>query len=372
MTRSLARLKRPERLLKMITRFLSGQLGLTHAAILVRNPAKSHYTIFDSRGVRKLPRSLLKFDSEHRLIRWFQPEKKNGEPLRNWLSSGGIQVSLRNGGSEELRKLQRILSDLRADIAVPGYYKKTLVAVLLLGEKLSRRLLAETEIHFFQTLIHDVAIAVKTSEDHRRIESLCNKEEETYYQIMKSLAQEIHAKDPYTFSHIHQVEQLGLMTARELGLALDSKRKAALSAGLLLHDVGKIGIPDSILKKPGPLDSDEWKIMRSHVERGVKILEPLSDFKEAREIVHCHHENYDGSGYPRGLKGDQIPIEARIVSVVDAFHAIISTRCYRKGRPVEAAIQELRRCAPGQFDPGVVGAFIQAMKKNRTPLEAMV
>jgi putative nucleotidyltransferase with HDIG domain len=181
---------------------------------------------------------------------------------------------------------------------------------------------------------------------------------------MKSLAQEVHAKDPYTFGHIRQVERLGLMTAEELGLSLSGRARDILSAGLLLHDVGKIGIPDNVLKKPGALDSEEWKVMRTHVEKGVKILEPLSDFKEVAEIVRCHHENYDGSGYPRGIKGEKIPIEARIVSVVDAFHAIVSTRCYHEGQSMEVAFKELERCAGTQFDPKVVGAFIRAMKRH--------
>lgn len=350
----------------MITRFLSKELGLTHAAILVFDPEKGHYTIFDSRGLRKLPRSLIKFDSKHPLIQWFHSEDQETESLRSWISAGKIQSALHNGHlgknhavqSERLHRLQRVLQDLRVSIAIPGHFKDALVGILLIGDKLSRRIFTENEIQFFQTLVHDMAMAIKTGEYQ-------TKEKETFGQIMKSLAQEINAKDSYTFGHIHQVEQLGLMTARELNLGLTSKRKASLSAGLLLHDVGKIGIPDHILKKPGSLDSDEWKVMRSHVEKGVRILEPLSDFKEAREIVHCHHENYDGSGYPRGLKGDQIPMEARIVSVVDAFHAIVSNRCYRKGRSSEVAFEELRRCSDAQFDSRVVEAFIRAMKKHR-------
>lgn len=398
--KSLVRLKRPERLLKMITRFLSKELGLTHAAILVLQPEKSHYTIFDSKGVKRLPPSLLRFDSHHPLIRWFQSKDKETASLQNYLSRGLIQSALRREAfvknrpdlHKNLHELQRVLQDLRADIAVPGHFKETLIGILLLGEKLSRRLFTQTEIHFFQTLVHDVAIAVKTTEYHQHliernveleskkreleerlheIERLRKKEQETYYQIMKSLAQQIHAKDPYTFGHIRQVERLGLLTAEELGLDMKGHRKAILSAGLLLHDVGKIGIPDNILKKPASLDSEEWKVMRSHVERGVKILEPLSDFKEVAEIVYCHHENYDGSGYPRGLKGEEIPIAARIVSVVDAFHAIVSTRCYRDGRPIDLAFQELRRCAKTQFDPHVVDAFIRAMKREKIPADLL-
>jgi len=394
--RSLVRLKRPERLLKMITRFLDKELGLSHAAILVLDPQKSRYTIFDSKGIRKLPRGLLRFDPDHPLIRWFQSKNKDKDVhlLPGYVSQNRIRALLRDSHlmkshpevGKRLADLQRALQDLRAEVAIPGHVKDALVGVLLLGKKLNHRLFTQTELHFFQTLVHDAAIAVKTSEFNQRliernleleskkreleerlqeIERLRKKEQETYYQIMKSLAQEVHAKDPYTFGHIRQVEQLGIMAAKELGLDLSGKKHDILSASLLLHDVGKIGIPDNILKKPGSLDSEEWKVMRTHVEKGVKILEPLSDFKEVAEIIRCHHEFYDGTGYPRGLKGDEIPIEARIVSVVDAFHAIVSTRCYREGRPMEAAFQELQRCAGTQFDPKVVQAFVRAVKKKR-------
>jgi len=196
------------------------------------------------------------------------------------------------------------------------------------------------------------------------IEKLRKKEQETYYQIMRSLAQQVHAKDPYTFGHINQVERLGMMVAKEMKLDLSGKKCDVLSAGLILHDVGKIGIPDSILKKPSRLDKDEWEVMKTHVDKGVKILEPLSDFKEVTEIVRCHHEWFDGTGYPGGLKGEEIPIQARIVTVVDAFHAIVSTRCYDAGRPAEEAFDELKRCAGSQFDPVVVDAFIRAMKRD--------
>ena len=398
--KSLVRLKRPERLLKMITRFLDRELGLTHAALLVFDATKSRYSIYDSKGVKKLPRSLLRFDSQYPLIHWFSvneraPREKDKEieSLRGFVSRARIDAFLKNAeGSrnhpdhrKELTGVLRNLQDLRAEIAIPGHFKDALVGILLLGEKLSHRLFTQTEIHFFQTLVHDAAIAVKTSEYHQRliernieleakkgeleeklqeIERHRKKEQETYYQIMKSLAQEVHAKDPYTFGHISQVERLGVMTAKELGLELNGRRKDILSAGLLLHDVGKIGIPDNVLKKPAALSSDEWKVMRTHVEKGVKILEPLTDFAEVAEIVRCHHENFDGSGYPRGLKAEEIPIEARIVSVVDAFHAIVSTRCYRQGSPIEVAFDELRRCAGTQFDPRVVEAFVRAMKKH--------
>jgi HD-GYP domain-containing protein (c-di-GMP phosphodiesterase class II) len=375
--KSMVRLKRPRRLLKMIIRFLDKELGLSHTAIWVYEPEKAGYTIHESKGLRRLPRNLFRLERNHPLIQLFEPggddyQQKEFQDLRSYLSQKKIQTFLQN---ETLLKekpalkvrlllIQKALRDFRAEIAIPGHFKGSLVAILFLGEKLSRRLFTQVEIHFFQTLVHDAALAVKTSEYHERLEASRKKEQDTYYQIMMSLAQEVQAKDPYTFGHIRQVERLGVMTARRLGLDLSGKKKDVLCAGLFLHDVGKIGIPDHILKKPAPLDTEEWKVMRTHVEKGVKILEPLSDFKEAAEIVFCHHECFDGSGYPRGLKGEEIPIEARIVSAVDAFHAMVSTRCYRPGRSAEAALEELQRCAGRQFDPHVVEALGRVVREG--------
>ena len=112
------------------------------------------------------------------------------------------------------------------------------------------------------------------------------------------------------------------------------------------------------------LTQDEWQIMQTHVEKGARILEPLTDFKRVREIIMAHHERFDGTGYPRGLKGEEISIEARIICVVDSFHAIVSSRCYREGRPLDLAIYEIRNCSGTQFDPVVVDAFLRALKKE--------
>ena len=156
----------------------------------------------------------------------------------------------------------------------------------------------------------------------------------------------------------------GKAWGKEMGYDMTGRKKDVLIASLHLHDVGKIGIPDHILMKPASLNEEEWKIMRQHPVKGAKILEPLSGFKEVANVVLHHHENYDGTGYPEGLKGEAIPLEARIVAVVDAFHAIVSKRCYSKGRSIDAAFQELERCAGTQFDPHVVEAFIRAYKRT--------
>ena len=284
-----------------------------------------------------------------------------------------------------LYELQSVLETLKVSFGVPGFYKDELLGVLLLGDKLNSKPFSLEEISFFQTLANDASMTIKTAEyrenlvaknqelehqkkelEHRlkEIAELRKKEQETYYQIVTSLAAEVNAKDPYTAGHLQGVERLGLMTAQEMGYDLSGQKKDVLVAALHLHDVGKIGIPDNILMKPDKLTDEEWKVMRQHPIKGAKILAPLSGFKEVAYIVLHHHENYDGTGYPDGLKGDVIPLEARIVAVVDAFHAIVSKRCYSKGRSIDVAFQELERCANTQFDPRVVEAFIRMYKRT--------
>lgn len=388
LSQSVVRLKKPERLLKMITRYLDKELKVSHAGILVVSDQKGHYTFVDSKGPERIPRNLLKFETDHPLVQWFQPKlKQHRYSFENYVSLTAMNKKIqkaeaeshRSGSLERMKTLRKALEDLRTELVIPAYDKKHLIGLLMLGPRRKGKGFEHDEIAFFQVLTQDCSIAVKSAEYQRHlmqqkkqlqdqlaeIKSLRAKENSTYYEIIRSLVQQVYAKDPYTFGHISQVERLGMMTAKELDLIKDDRTSATFSAGLVLHDLGKIGIPDHILNKPGPLDDEEWAIMKTHVDKGASILEPLTDFQEVREIVFSHHEKYDGTGYPRKLKAEEIPIGARIVSVVDAFHAIVSTRCYSKGRPTEFAFQELRRCAGTQFDPVVVEAFIGGMQKRR-------
>jgi HD-GYP domain-containing protein (c-di-GMP phosphodiesterase class II) len=146
-----------------------------------------------------------------------------------------------------------------------------------------------------------------------------------------------------------------MATARVYGVP--EAELPALAHGVLLHDIGKIGIPDGILLKPGPLTEDEWKIMRRHPEIGKQLIEKIPFLHGAVPIVYSHHEKWDGSGYPRGLKGEEIPLGARIFMVVDAFDAITFDRPYSKAQPFDVAKSEIKRCAGKHFDPGVVTAF---------------
>jgi HD-GYP domain-containing protein (c-di-GMP phosphodiesterase class II) len=181
---------------------------------------------------------------------------------------------------------------------------------------------------------------------------------EAYQGTALLLGDVVEADDAYTGSHSRGVVELSLGVAEKLGLDLRQKRNVEFAA--LLHDVGKIAVPKEIINKPGPLDDEEWKIMHRHTIEGEAMLNRVGGvLSEVGRIVRSSHEHYDGSGYPDGLAGDEIPIEARIVTCCDAFSAMTTTRSYRKAMPLEVAVQELRDCAGNQFDPDVAAALIE-------------
>ncbi|HYI65718.1 MAG TPA: HD-GYP domain-containing protein [Candidatus Limnocylindrales bacterium] len=177
---------------------------------------------------------------------------------------------------------------------------------------------------------------------------------------MVALARGAEAKDTDTGDHIGRVQLLSEELARAVGL--DSEEAANVGWSAMLHDVGKLHIPDGILLKPGPLTADEWDIMRRHPVFGEQILREGTGFEMARRIARWHHENVDGSGYPDGLKGTQIPLEARIVRVADAFDAITNVRPYKAARSVEWAIEELKRCAGTDFDPEIARLLVDMLE----------
>jgi two-component system cell cycle response regulator len=162
-----------------------------------------------------------------------------------------------------------------------------------------------------------------------------------------------------------RVAELCGATARSLGLPEAAVARIELAGRL--HDIGKIAIPDAILEKPGPLNPTEWEVMRTHTEIGARIVGAAPALHDVAEIVRCHHERHDGSGYPNGLRGERIPIGARILGVCDAFVAMMRHRPYIDGITVTEALAELTRCSGTQFDPRVVEAFERAFHAMFAP-----
>ncbi|HZN42406.1 MAG TPA: HD-GYP domain-containing protein [Actinomycetota bacterium] len=189
----------------------------------------------------------------------------------------------------------------------------------------------------------------------RELELALETAREMYVATMRSLAHVVEAKDPTTRGHLDRTAHYGIALARLVDPALAERRE--VSYGFFLHDIGKVGIPESILCKAGPLTELEWIVMRSHPDQGARIVAPIPFMGEAVEIVRSHHERWDGGGYPRGLRGEEIPLAARIFAIADSFDAMTSDRPYRAAMSTEAAVAEIRAGSGTQFDPRCVEAF---------------
>lgn len=196
---------------------------------------------------------------------------------------------------------------------------------------------------------------MKSTTNTQRQNRIINSSQNKDHAILCALVARLRTRDAETLEHSERVVRLSLILGREFGL--NSNEMRSLKYGSLLHDIGKIGVPDSILRKPGRLTSDEWNKMREHPLLGLKILSGIDFLRSASLVVVQHHERWDGKGYPFGLQGNEIDRNARIFAVADAFDAMTSERVYHAGKSFEAAAAELRRCAGRQFDPEVVEAF---------------
>lgn len=179
-----------------------------------------------------------------------------------------------------------------------------------------------------------------------------------YTHVLSSLAYAMEQRDKGTYGHSRRVSYTARLIAAALGLG--EQERFDLKTAALLHDIGKIGITDFILAKEGPLSDEERAVIRNHPQKGVEILKPLKQYEQILPGILHHHERYDGSGYPGGLAGEQIPLHARIIAIADTYDAIISTRPYRKGNTHAEALDELSRNSGLQFDPRIVKAFIAA------------
>ncbi len=189
---------------------------------------------------------------------------------------------------------------------------------------------------------------------------------ETHINTVAALTSAIDASDPFTHGHSFRVSRYALRIARAMGLS--SKDLERLEYAALLHDIGKISIQNDVLLKVGPLTEEEWKSLRSHPDIGADIVEELKFLKEAVEVIRCHHERPDGTGYPRGIKGDDIPLAARILNVVDAFDAMTSDRPYRKALSIEKVIRELETYKGKQFDERVTDILLDQYWKGEFPI----
>jgi len=190
--------------------------------------------------------------------------------------------------------------------------------------------------------------------------------QETYLATMTSLAQVVEAKDRTTRGHLERTRSYGVALARRIDPALADGPE--LGYGFFLHDIGKVGIPESILCKAGPLSTSEWDVMRTHPTIGAQIVAPIRFLGDATQVIRHHHERFDGGGYPEGLAGEAIPLAARIFAIADSFDAMTSDRPYRRALAIDRALDEISEGAGTQFDPEVVKVFVDLVEEEPSPL----
>ena len=217
-------------------------------------------------------------------------------------------------------------------------------------------------------LFKDITQHIKyTTELEEHKKELTEKLEKTYVETIQTIQHTVEAKDLYTRGHSNRVSEYSVLIGEKLGLSEDDISR--LRIGGLFHDVGKIGIPDSILQKDGKLTDEEYFEIKKHPTIGAQILSNSSIFEEIIPIVKYHHERYDGKGYPEGLKGEDIPYLARITAVADAFDAMTSRRVYRNSLPINTVIEEIEKNKGTQFDPEIADVFLDILKNEYEKIE---
>lgn len=286
---------------------------------------------------------------------------KIGEGIAGWVAKEGKSIIVHDVRKDKrwFRKAdEKTKFQTRNMICVPVKSKGRVIGVVQAINKKRGRWLMD-DLKLLEHLSNQLSIAI---ENARLYEEL----RKTFFETSQALAEAIEMRDPYTGGHTLRVMNCSIVIAEEMGLSKEEIERIKISA--ILHDVGKIGIEDSILRKPSALSDEEMKRMMEHPAIGEEIVKRVSSLRDVAIVIRAHQEKFDGKGYPDGLKDGEIPLPARIIAVADTFDAMVTDRPYRKGLPVDLAIEELRKKRGIQFDPLVVDAFLKAFEKKRIKL----
>lgn len=246
------------------------------------------------------------------------------------------------------------LEQIQSLLIMPVIMMNECLGVVVLGERRhwERSPFTPEKSGLAMALIQHAGIAIKNAHHYQVLQK-------EHLETIMGLAEALETRDAYTRGHGDRAVEYAQAIAHELGLTPEQTDRLRYAA--ILHDIGKIGIPDDILNKPGKLTPEEYGLMKTHPEKGANILSKIRFLERIAPLIRNHHERWDGTGYPDGLQGRDIPIESRIVSVLDSYDAMTSDRIYRKAPGRDYAISELRRCAGAQYDADVVAAFLKIL-----------
>ncbi len=238
-------------------------------------------------------------------------------------------------------------------ICIPVLSKNRLLGVFQVINKKTGDF-SQSDLEFVKIIGNQIAVALENAQLYEKLKK-------TFEAVVFALAETIEQRDKYTGGHTKRVTEYSVLIGEALNLS--KKEIYTLKIAAILHDIGKIAVPDQILNKPGRLTDEEFAYIKIHPVAGAEILKHIPELKEELKGIKYHHERWDGKGYPEGLKGDQIPFIARIIAVADTFDAMTSNRPYRKALPLEVAFEEVKKCAGTQFDPQVAEAFLKIQNK---------
>jgi HD-GYP domain-containing protein (c-di-GMP phosphodiesterase class II) len=338
LSRTIATLLDIDKISHLILSEVRNTLHIEHTAILVKIDRGDFRVIAEDAETKHFPSG---FRADHPIIIWMS---KHNQPLLNRdISFVPIFKSMWKEENEELKKFD-------PEIFLPLNSKEELIGILALGKKLSSQPYSQDELLIFSTLANQTAVAIENAR-------LYDELRESFVQSVTALANAIDIRDTYTNTHSQQIANWASKTARLLGCSPEEVREIYL--GGLLHDIGKIGIPDAILQKPAKLTEEEWKVVRSHPQLGAELISPIKKLAGVSPMIENSHERYDGLGYPYGKKGEDIPLGARIISVVDSYSAMHDKRPYKEPYTHDKIISELTENSGKMYDPRVVEAFLK-------------
>lgn len=289
---------------------------------------------------------------------------KLGEGIAGWAALHGkpllIQDLVKNGGFINFTPHEK---DIYSSMCIPISAKEQVIGVLSVSSTSREKRFSEDDLKLMTIFSSQAASAIENARLFDEVIKKAAELKESRFDSIKALAEALETKDVYTRGHSDRMVEYAARIAERLGLS--GQEKEFLRYGAILHDTGKIGIPDYILNKPGRLDKGEFEMMKSHPVKGADIIREISFLAPVVPIVLHHQEKYDGTGYPAGLAGEDIPIGARVVSVLDAYDAMTSDRPYRPAPGPDRAIEELRKYSGTQFDPKVVTLFLDILEEER-------